>query len=287
MPMHTERFAPSPNGRLHLGHAFSAMLAHDAARAAGGRFLLRIEDIDRSRARPEFERAIEEDLAWLGLRWEVPVLRQSARAEAYRSALDALQARGLVYACACTRRDILAALDAPQEGGPDGPVYPGTCRRHPPDPALPHALRLDMAAAVETLGGAQALASLVFEELDQGPQGETGPQPLRADWLVRSCGDVVLARKDGAAAYHLAVVVDDAFQGVSHVARGRDLFPATPIHRLLQALLDLPTPLYRHHRLIRDAAGRRLAKRDRDAGLHELREAGLTPSDIRARVGLP
>ena len=285
--MHTERFAPSPNGRLHLGHAFSALLAHDAARAAEGRFLLRIEDLDRSRARPEFERAIEADLAWLGLRWEVPVLHQSDRAQAYAAALADLRARGLVYSCACTRKDILAALDAPQEGGPDGPVYPGTCRREPPDPALPHALRLDMAAAVETLGGAGAVSRLVFEELDQGPRGETGPQALRADWLVEACGDVVLARKDGAAAYHLAVVVDDAFQRVSHVTRGRDLFPATPIHRLLQALLSLPTPLYRHHRLIRDAAGRRLAKRDRDAGLHELREAGVTPAEIRARVGLP
>ncbi|SFH81753.1 tRNA glutamyl-Q(34) synthetase GluQRS [Albimonas pacifica] len=285
--MHTERFAPSPNGRLHLGHAFSAMLAHDAARAAGGRFLLRLEDIDRSRARPEFERAIEEDLAWLGLQWETPVLRQSARGAAYAAALETLRARGLLYPCACTRKDILAALDAPQEGGPDGPVYPGTCRHSPPDPALPHALRLDMAAAVEALGGARALADLTFEELDRGPQGETGTQPLCADWLIGACGDVVLARKDGAAAYHLAVVVDDAFQEATHVTRGRDLFPATPIHRLLQALLGLPTPLYRHHRLIRDAAGRRLAKRDRDAGLHELREAGVTPSEIRARVGLP
>lgn len=285
--MHTERFAPSPNGRLHLGHAFSAMLTHDAARAAGGRFLLRIEDIDRARARPEHEAAIFEDLAWLGLEWETPVLRQSTRGAAYAAALAALRARGLLYACACTRKDILAALDAPQEGGPDGPVYPGTCRAHPPDPALPHAWRLDMAAAIEALGGAQGLSRLIFTELDAGPQGETGPQALSAAWLTGACGDVVLARKDGAAAYHLAVVVDDAFQGVTHVTRGRDLFPATPIHRLLQALLGLPTPLYRHHRLIRDAAGRRLAKRDRDAGIHELREAGVTPAEIRARVGLP
>ncbi|MDF2232519.1 tRNA glutamyl-Q(34) synthetase GluQRS [Albimonas sp. CAU 1670] len=285
--MHTERFAPSPNGRLHLGHAFSAMLAHDSARAAGGRFLVRIEDIDRARARPEHEAAIFEDLAWLGLEWERPVLRQSTRGPAYAEALAVLRARGLLYPCACTRRDILAALDAPQEGGPDGPVYPGTCRAHPPDPALPHAWRLDMAAAIEALGGAQALSRLDFTELDAGPQGETGPQPLSAAWLIGSCGDVVLARKDGAAAYHLAVVVDDAFQGVTHVTRGRDLFSATPIHRLLQALLGLPTPLYRHHRLIRDAAGRRLAKRDRDAGIHELREAGFTPAEIRARVGLP
>ncbi|WP_339948785.1 tRNA glutamyl-Q(34) synthetase GluQRS [uncultured Albimonas sp.] len=285
--MHTERFAPSPNGRLHLGHAFSAMLSHDAARAARGRFLLRIEDLDRARARPEFEQAIGDDLAWLGLAWPSPILRQSERADTYAAALATLRSRGLLYPCACTRKDILAALDAPQEGGPDGPVYPGTCRRHPPDPAAPHALRLDMAAAIEALGGAQALPRLAFTELEEGPQGERGAQPLRADWLETSCGDVVLARKDGAAAYHLAVVVDDAFQGVTHVTRGRDLFPATPIHRLLQALLDLPTPLYRHHRLIRDAAGRRLAKRDRDAGIHELREAGLTPLEIRARVGLP
>ena len=272
------------------------MLAHDAARAAGGRFLLRIEDLDATRARPEFEAAIFEDLRWLGLRWEEPVLRQSTRAPAYAAALAALAARGLTYPCACTRRDILEAASAPQETvpglppgpeGPDGLPYPGTCRRMPPDPALPHAIRLDMAAAVAALGGPEAVRALGFAEIGGGPHGETGPQRLDPDWLLLRCGDPVLARKDAAAAYHLAVTVDDAHQGVTHVTRGEDLFGAAFLHRLLQALLGLPTPAYRHHRLIRDASGRRLAKRDRDAGVRELREAGETPAGIRARLGLP
>lgn len=291
-----ERFAPSPNGFLHLGHAFSAMLAHDAARAAGGRFLLRIEDIDRGRARPEFEAAILEDLAWLGLDWEAPVLHQSARMPAYRAALDALAARGLLYPCTCTRRDIAEALAAPQEtapglapgpDGPDGAPYPGTCRVEGPEPGKPAALRLDTAAAVAALGGPKAVEALAVEEVGRGPQGETGRLPLDADWLVHRCGDVVLARKDVATSYHLSVTVDDAHQGVTHVTRGEDLFAAAPLHRLLQALLGLPPVVHRHHRLIRDAEGRRLAKRDRDAGIRELRAAGETPAAIRARLGLP
>ncbi len=289
--MHTERFAPSPNGLLHLGHAFSALTASDAAREVRGRFLLRIEDIDRTRARPEYEAAIHEDLRWLGLSWPEPVLRQSNRFPAYRAALHSLSARGLLYPCACTRRDIAAALDAPQEGahgpeGPDGFPYPGTCREAPPDPSLPAALRLDMRAAIRALGGPAAIRALSFEELDEGPNGETGLQRLSPDWLVGTCGDVILARKDIETSYHLSVVVDDAHQEVSHVTRGRDLFSATPLQRLLQALLGLPTPRYRHHRLIRDASGRRLAKRDRDAGIRELREEGVTPAQIRARLGL-
>lgn len=296
MSPHVERFAPSPNGHLHLGHAFSALLAHDAARAAGGRFLLRIEDIDRTRARPEYEAAILEDLAWLGLTWERPVLRQSERGAAYAAALATLDARGLLYPCACTRKDIAAALDAPQETapglapgpeGPDGTPYPGTCRLTPPGPDTPHALRLDMAAAIETLGGAEAVRALTVTEQGKGPGGETGALALDPDWLTTRCGDVVLARKDIGTSYHLSVVVDDAAQGVTHVTRGQDLFAAAPLQRLIQALLGLPAPVYRHHRLIRDASGRRLAKRDRDAGLRELRAAGVAPAEIRARLGLP
>jgi glutamyl-Q tRNA(Asp) synthetase len=285
---HVERFAPSPNGYLHLGHAFSALTAFEAAEAAGGRFLLRIEDIDRTRARPEFEAAIYADLAWLGLQWEIPVMRQSERLPAYAEALARLKARGLIYPCACTRRDIAEALDAPQEGagpmiGPDGPVYPGTCKRSPPPEGAPVAWRLDMERAVAALGGA---AGLGFEELGEGPDGETGRIALSPGYLIDQCGDVVLARRDIATSYHLSVVVDDAAQGVSHVTRGRDLFPATPIHVLLQGLLGLPTPAYRHHRLIRDAEGRRLAKRDGDESLASLRAAGVAPEEVRRIVGL-
>ena len=325
-PPHIERFAPSPNGRLHLGHAFSAMLAHDAARAAGGRFLLRIEDIDRARSRPEHEAAILEDLRWLGIRWDAAPWRQSDRLPAYRAALGALGARGLLYGCTCTRRDIADALDAPQEGGtappgPDGAAYPGLCRpARPMPPGLtpegvwpkrdgperdgperdgpegpipegspPHgaALRLDMRAAIASLGGRRTVAALGWQELDAGPEGQRGRRPLDPDWLVERCGDVVLARKDAGTSYHLSVTVDDAAQGVTHVTRGRDLFHATPVHRLLQALLGLPVPRWRHHRLIRDAGGRRLAKRDRDQGIAELRADGAAPADVRAMLDLP
>jgi len=287
---HVERFAPSPTGRLHLGHAFSAITAHDAARAAGGRFLLRIEDIDAGRCRPAFEAALAEDLAWLGLSWDAPPLRQSARQGAYADALARLRAAGLLYPCDCTRRDIASALDAPQEGaaGPDGPVYPGTCRgRDPRDVmARPHAWRLDMEGAIAALGGDAAVSALEFLELDEGPQGQRGRIALDPGALRRGVGDVVLARKDIATSYHLAVVTDDCHQMVSHVTRGRDLFEATTIHRLLQALLGLPTPTYRHHRLIRDASGRRLAKRDAARALADLRAAGAAPGDIRRMLGL-
>ncbi|MGF1445151.1 MAG: tRNA glutamyl-Q(34) synthetase GluQRS [Pikeienuella sp.] len=286
-----ERFAPSPTGRMHLGHAFSALTAWRAARAAGGRFLLRLEDLDRSRVREEFARGIEEDLAWLGIDWDGPVLRQSTRVGAYRAALDHLRAAGLVYACRCSRRDIAAATAAPQEGadlpsGPDGPVYPGTCRGLGLAEADGHALRLDMARAVDALGGTRAVEALGFEEIGAGPRNEQGRIALAAARLTEQIGDVVLARRDGAVAYHLAVVVDDAHQQVSHVTRGEDLFTATEIHRLLQALLGLPVPIYRHHRLIRDAQGRRLAKRDDARALASLRAEGITPSEIRARLGL-
>lgn len=257
-----------------------------------------MEDLDSTRSRPLWEAALCEDLAWLGLSWETPVLRQSTRGAAYGAALEGLRRRGLIYPCLCTRRDVAEALSAPQETaaalgrsaaeatGPDGPAYPGTCRLHPPDPArlarAPYALRLDMRRAVAALEG----EALEFVELEEGPRGETGLIRVDPAWLVEGCGDVALARKDAPASYHLAVVVDDAFQGVTHVTRGRDLFAATPIHRLLQALLGLPRPLYRHHRLIRDDRGRRLAKRDGDRSLAALRAEGWSPGDVRRAVGM-
>ena len=288
--MPRDRFAPSPTGRLHLGTAFSAMLAHDLARAGGGAFVLRIEDVDRARCRPEHARAIEEDLRWLGLAWDEPPLFQSARAPAHAAALDRLVAAGLTYACVCTRREIADAASAPQEGapadGPDGTVYPGTCRGSDVDRTRPAALRLDMRRAVEALGGHAALRRLGFAEEGAGPEGETGWQALDPDWLVQAAGDVVLRRKDGSFAYHLAVVVDDAFQRITRITRGRDLFSSTPVHVVLQALLDLPTPAYHHHRLVRDDAGRRLAKRDDARALDTLRAEGWTPADVRRAVGL-
>lgn len=277
------RFAPSPTGPLHLGHAFAAILAHDMARKAGGRFLLRWEDIDRQRSRPEWEALAEEDLRWLGLSWDEPPLHQSARLTVYREALGRLWARGLLYPCRCQRRDILAAASAPQEGapliGPDGVVYPGTCRGEPRTGPLPEgvALRLDMARAI---GGIAAEAE--WEETGTLP-GRQRLDPLR---MLRTVGDVVLARRDFGTAYHLAVVVDDAAQGITHVTRGEDLRDATPIHVLLQQLLGLPTPVYHHHRLIRDETGRRLAKREDARAIRRFREDGATPQDIRRMVGL-
>ena len=287
--MLTDRFAPSPTGRLHLGHAFSAWTGWHAARGAGGRFLLRMEDLDASRVRPEYYAGIEEDLRWLGLDWDGPVLRQSTRGDAYRLALADLAARGLTYRCTCTRRDIAEAASAPQEGavpGPDGPVYPGRCRGAHHSAETAHAVRLDMARAIAALGGATAVADLRFSELDAGRNGETGCLRLDPAALTGSVGDIVLCRRDGAPAYHLTVVVDDAHQGVTRVTRGRDLFGATQIHRLLQELLGLPTPVYRHHRLIRDETGRRLAKRDDARALATLRAEGATPADVLARLGL-
>lgn len=287
--MHVERFAPSPTGELHLGHAFSAVLGWRAARAAGGRFLVRMEDLDPSRVRPHFSEGILADLAWLGLDWDGPVIHQSRRPAAYRAALEDLTDRGLTYACVCTRRDIAEAASAPQEGapvGPDGPVYPGTCRGRLHRPGEQAATRLDMRRSIAALGGPQAVAALDFTELEEGPEGQTGQIGLQAEALVEGTGDVVLSRRDGTPAYHLAVVVDDAWQEVTHVTRGRDLFPATPVHRLLQALLELPVPRYRHHRLIRDAAGRRLAKRDHAHSLARLREEGWSPERVLRHLGL-
>ena len=278
----TTRFAPSPTGQLHLGHAYSALLAFDLARAAKGRFLLRIEDLDRARARADFERQIYDDLAWLGICWEMPVLRQSDNTQAYEDALDRLGGMGLLYPCACTRGDIRRALSAPQEGaplnGPDGLVYPGTCRdRAWAERTEGDAARLDMRAALDRLG---PLAGYT----------ETGivpAFPMTAAHLLGQVGDIVLARRDtGEAAYHLSVVVDDAAQGVTDVIRGADLAPATPIHVVLQRLLGLPTPRYHHHRLIRDETGRRLAKRDDARAIAAYREEGRTPKEIRRMVGL-
>ncbi|WP_299444075.1 tRNA glutamyl-Q(34) synthetase GluQRS [uncultured Rhodospira sp.] len=275
------RFAPSPTGLLHLGHAHSALFTARHAAAAGGRFLLRLEDIDAGRCRPEFEAAILEDLAWLGLTWETPVWRQSARLEAYKAALDRLDAMGLLYPCFCTRKDILAEIAASPSAphGPDGPLYPGICRAMDPGDraarvaaGVPHALRLDMAAALARLSG-----PLVWHDAAAGPQ-------TAAPTLF---GDVVLARKDIPTSYHLAVTVDDAAQGITLVTRGLDLFHATHVHRLLQALLDLPTPAYHHHGLLTDDSGRRLAKRDNARALRTLREAGVTPAEARAMAGFP
>lgn len=274
----TTRFAPSPNGYLHLGHAFSALTAFDASRTAGGRFLLRIEDIDTGRSRPELEDAIYEDLAWLGIAWETPVRRQSEHFDEYAAALARLEARGLLYPCFCTRREIESALTAPH--GPEGAIYPGTCRARSASERADlvasgraFARRLDLAAALAAAGPLTFVESEVETTVDRRR-------------LEHDLGDVVLARKDVPASYHLAVVHDDALQGVTDVIRGEDLAFATPLHRLLQALLDLPAPAYRHHRLITDVAGRRFAKRDAAVTLRSLRAEGVTPDAIRARIGL-
>lgn len=267
--MTVERFAPSPNGWLHLGHAYSALLGFRAARAAGGRFLLRIEDIDTTRSRPEFVQGIFEDLRWLGLSWVEPVWFQSTRMAVYAEALGRLRNLGVIYGCRCSRRDI--QLAAPQEG--DAPsVYPGLCRgSHLIDAPI---WRLNMAAALELVG------SLSWQEVGVG----AGSYTLDPAQMLTQHGDVVLARRDVPTSYHLAVVVDDAAQGVTHVTRGVDLQPATAIHRLLQALLGLPTPIYRHHPLVRDADGRRLAKRDQAFGLRQWRAAGQSPEALIAML---
>lgn len=275
------RFAPSPTGLLHLGHAMSALHAWRRAREAGGRFLLRLEDIDAARCRPAFAEAILEDLAWLGLDWDGAVRVQSAHMAEYRAALEALAARGLLYPCFCTRaeiaREIAASGHAPH--GADGPLYPGTCRRLSADERAgriargePYALRLDTAAAMEAAG------TLTAEEEGEGafvvdPRGRFG--------------DVVLARKDTPASYHLCVTHDDALQGVTLVTRGIDLKPATHLHRLLQALMGWPAPRWRHHALLTGPDGKRLAKRDAALALRALREAGRSPAEVRALAGFP
>ncbi|MBC2835319.1 tRNA glutamyl-Q(34) synthetase GluQRS [Paragemmobacter straminiformis] len=274
------RFAPSPTGPLHLGHAYSAILAHDMARAAGGEFLLRMEDTDLERCRPEWEALIVEDLSWLGLRWDGPVLRQSDRIDSYNRRLEPLAHRGLLYPCSCTRADIRAALSAPQEGVAFS-VYPGTCRgRAMQTRAAGDALRLDLAAAFDAL----ASADLRFQET--GP-AHAGPHRIDRATALRQIGDVVLSRKgEDIVAYFLASAFDDADQGITHVIRGEDLFDFTPVQVILQHLFGLPTPVYHHHRLIRDEAGKRLAKRDDARALQKYRAEGMTPAGIRAMVGL-
>lgn len=283
------RFAPSPNGYLHLGHAFSALLNFDLAGRTGGRFLLRIEDIDTTRCRPEFEAAIYEDLAWLGIAWEEPVRRQSGHLAAYREALDKLSAQGLVYPSFESRAEIARWVaqreaDGPWPRDPDGaPLYPGAARLLSAserarlfESGVPYALRLDMAAACALAG------DLGWTEHGEGPDGETGTVAARP----QAWGDVILARKETPTSYHLSVVVDDALQGVTEVVRGQDLFWSTSVHRLLQHLLGLPQPAYRHHRLLRDESGRKLSKSTAATGLRELRAAGKTRADIRRLVGL-
>ena len=274
------RFAPSPTGPLHLGHAFSAITAHDYAKRHGGTFFIRIEDLDHSRARPHWEDQIYEDLAWLGLDWETPVLRQSDRTEAYEQAVAQLQSAGLLYPCTCTRRDISDAATAPHTG-PDGLIYPGTCRTHRGHSTGPNALRLNMAQALAYIAG----RDLTYPEI--GPdRGAPQWHSFTPNQAKTGIGDVVLTRKDQVAAYHLAVVVDDAYQGITHVVRGDDLKPATDIHVILQHCLSLPTPQYYHHRLVCDDAGKRLAKRDDARALSTYRAAGHSPGDIRAMLGL-
>jgi glutamyl-Q tRNA(Asp) synthetase len=283
------RFAPSPNGYLHLGHAYSALLNFQRAQESSGRFLLRIEDIDPTRCRPEFEQAVYEDLGWLGIAWEQPVRRQSEHLADYRAALARLQDMGLVYPSFESRAEIARLVAQHEAEGawprdPDGaPLYPGTAktlsaarRAELIADGGPYALRLDMAAAAGRVG------VLAWDEHGTGPSGETGPVTARPDvW-----GDVILARKETPTSYHLAVVIDDALQGVTEVVRGQDLFHATSVHRLLQALLGLPAPAYRHHRLIRDATGHKLSKSNQATGLHALRAEGVSSAEIRHRIGM-
>jgi glutamyl-Q tRNA(Asp) synthetase len=276
----TTRFAPSPTGLLHVGHAVSARFA--AAMAQGGPFLLRIEDIDTSRCRPEFEAAIYDDLAWLGLSWERPVRRQSEHFDTYRDALRELDRRGLLYPCFCTRadiqREIAGAASAPhlQSLGPEGPVYPGTCRtlgraeqERRKTEGMPYALRLRMDEATQGAG------SLSWTDAHRGRQSAT-PEIF---------GDVVLGRKDTPASYHLACTLDDAHQGITLVTRGEDLFAATHVHRLLQALYDLPTPRYAHHGLVTDKDGKKFSKRDNAVTIRAMRENGLSPEEVWAAAG--
>lgn len=280
MSLLVTRFAPSPTGRLHLGHALAAKIARDLARNSGGRFLLRFEDIDHTRVRPEYEAAIESDLRWLGLDWDGPALRQSTRGDAYAAALAGLRRSGVAYPCFCTRREIdeeiARMVGAPH--GPEGALYPGTCRDLSP---AARAARLSAggqpAWRLDTTRAAELAGPLSFTDLRHGRHA-VDPGLL---------GDVVLARKDIGTAYHLAVVVDDAFQAVTHVTRGEDLLASTHVHRLLQALLGLPEPLYLHHELVADERGIRLAKRHDALSLLALREAGATPLELFSRLANP
>lgn len=300
------RFAPSPTGPLHLGHAYSAILAHDMARAAGGTFLLRIEDIDRQRSKPEWERLLIEDLNWLDVWWDAEPVRQSDRQPAYDAALDKLWLDSLLYPCICSRRDVEAAISAPQEGaelpvGPDGLIYPGTCRDRmfwertfpeahprPRDETFRVLVSQTRFRAfeyrIDSPEGGHSYAG--YRESGIGPKGTRGLIEFSPEEIEKYVGDFVVARRDMQTAYHLSVVVDDADQGITHVIRGEDLSEATRIHVLLQRLLGLPTPVYHHHRLIRDDLGKRLAKRDDARALSKYRAEGATPADIRRMVGL-
>ncbi len=279
------RFAPSPNGLLHPGHAFSALFSYKNAQAENGRFLLRIEDIDPGRCQPRFEAAIYEDLRWLGLDWEQPVRRQSEHMDDYADALARLEAMGVLYPCPATRKQIHAAvshLPCPPKDPDGAPLYPGLAKSLSPArrkalmaSGKAYNLRLDMPRAI-ALAEKKSGGVIRFHEQTGGPKGERGDVAISPQiW-----GDIVIARKDVPTSYHLSVVVDDALQKISHVTRGQDLFYATPLHRLLQILLDLPPPLYRHHQLVRDTAGRRLSKSARDISLRALRQKGYTPADI-------
>jgi len=290
MPPPVFRFAPSPNGHLHLGHAYSAVLNAAMARRVGGRFLLRIEDIDATRCRPEFEAAIYEDLAWLGISWETPVRRQSEHFARYREAVGELSAQGLIYPSFESRAEIARLVAqreaaAPWPRDPDGaPLYPGAAKSLSPEQrqqrigqSVPYALRLDMEAALART------KDLAWREDGAGPGGEHGF--VKA--APQAWGDVILARKETPTSYHLSVVIDDALQGVTDVVRGRDLFWSTGVHLLLQQLLGMPQPVYRHHRLIEDASGHKLSKSTQATALRELRGQGVTPAEIRSLVGLP
>ena len=285
----TTRFAPSPTGWLHKGHAYSALTAFEAAKAEGGRFILRIEDIDATRVRPEYDAAVLEDLNWLGLTWEEPVRRQSQHLADYQGALGQLREAGLVYRCFRTRKEVLDEIASAPHGPGEGPEHqvfrgaplPEAEERERLAAGQPYAWRLSLDAAGEVLGE-DGWDSLYFREQGRGPNGEHGLIQARPDLA----GDVVLARKDVGVAYHLAVVVDDALQGISHVIRGHDLFEASHIQRLLQALLGLPTPDYRHHGLLLGDDGKRLAKRDRAESLREIRARGVSAAELRAELGL-
>jgi glutamyl-Q tRNA(Asp) synthetase len=272
------RFAPSPTGLLHTGHAFSALFAYESARRSEGQFVLRIEDLDFTRCRPEFETALQEDLAWLGITWKLPVRRQSDHLSDFAAAADSLQQQGLLYPCFCTRKDIQQEINAVAAAphGPDGPVYPGTCKHLSPSErddriaaGQPFALRLNLEEAIRITG-----SELKWRDITKGWQ-TARPEIF---------GDIVLIRKDIGSSYHLAVVHDDALQGVTLVTRGMDLFSATHIQRVLQSLLGLPTPEYHHHQLICDHNGKRLAKRDDAESLRSLRERGITANELRARL---